>query len=282
MVKKAGHDVTKCQMVGMLEQKLRFFPAFKMRSIRNNEKVSWCGKDCGEIHNDMEMPSNEARAASLIGDVCMELEQRNLSYSRHSEKYLKHGMPWLSHVLGRLPQNLDYNSVLTVARFVTSIAMLQNGDFVNFQELASVIQDLPLSQVRLQSLQILSRFLLKHFWGVRVWRLHETIPHKLEVRVSAPRASKRKAEVAEVVEEPVEEVGEVSEVVKPEVIKRQFPRYLPANTSLKWSSLELGLLDGTFELPVRMGYEKYLKECHRLGVTARSFAAFKKKRLQMM
>lgn len=40
MVKKAGHDVTKCQMVGMLEQKLRFFPAFKMRSIRNNEKVS--------------------------------------------------------------------------------------------------------------------------------------------------------------------------------------------------------------------------------------------------
>lgn len=105
---------------------------------------------------------------------------------------------------------------------------------------------------------------------MRVWRLHETIPHKLEVRVSAPRASKRKAEVPEVVEEPVEEV------VEPEVIKCPFPRYLPANTSLKWSSLELGgLLDGTFELPVRMG-------CHRLGVAARSFAAFKKKRLQMI
>ncbi|MGL5903919.1 MAG: hypothetical protein ACRCZO_14660, partial [Cetobacterium sp.] len=73
MVKKAGNDVTKCLMVGMLEQKLRFFPAFKMRSIRNNGKVSWCGKGCWEIHNDMEMPSNE-----------------------------KHGMPWLSRVLGRL------------------------------------------------------------------------------------------------------------------------------------------------------------------------------------
>lgn len=69
MVKKAGHDVTKCLMVGMLEQKLRFFPAFKMWSIRNNEKVSWCGKEFWEIHDDTEMPSNEARAASLVGDV---------------------------------------------------------------------------------------------------------------------------------------------------------------------------------------------------------------------
>lgn len=39
-----------------------------------NEEVSWSFKEFLEIHEE-QMPFNEVRAASLVSDICIELEK---------------------------------------------------------------------------------------------------------------------------------------------------------------------------------------------------------------
>lgn len=60
--------------------------------------------------------------------------------------------------------------------------MLQIGDFVSYQPLDSIVEELPASQGKLQTLQVLSRCLLHWVCAVRVWRLHESLPYNLKIK----------------------------------------------------------------------------------------------------
>ncbi|KAL0146534.1 hypothetical protein M9458_054745 [Cirrhinus mrigala] len=96
------------------------------------------------------------------------------------------GMPWLELCITRLPKTLDENKTLTALTFISSIGLIHNGDYVSFPMLAKLLDDLPISQVWLQKLQILSPLLLLN--SPKVYRLHDSVPHK--VPISQPKLDK--------------------------------------------------------------------------------------------
>lgn len=63
--------------------------------------------------------------------------------------------------------------------------MLQNGDFVSYYQLDSIVEELPVSQGKLQTLQVLSRCLLQWVCAVRVWRLNESLPYNLKIKADS-------------------------------------------------------------------------------------------------
>ncbi|CAM4652630.1 unnamed protein product [Leuciscus chuanchicus] len=62
---------------------------------------------------------------------------------------------------------------------------------------------------------------------------------------------------------------------------RSTSRFLPAHTSLRWSSQELSLVDLDQAISHNKAYEAYLKSCSVLMIAARTFHAFKQKILKM-
>jgi len=167
MAVQAGQDVKLCLMCGLRVQEIRFFPALKFYSIQN-KKVNWNFKDFWEIHDASQQPSVEARAVSMVGDVCLELEKRGLSFIRNTQKYMEHGMPWVKEVLLRLPKALKDQDLVSVVTFVSCIGIIQNGDFISFEKLRALVEDLPVTQTHLRSLQVLSRFLLPRVCGLKL------------------------------------------------------------------------------------------------------------------
>lgn len=150
-----------------------------------------------------ERPSVEAGAVSLVGDICMEMEKRGLSFIRYTQKYMDNGMPWVKDVLPRLPKHLDNHETVRVMTFVSSVAMIQNGEFISFEKLRILIEELPVTQAHLWTLQVLSRFLLPKVYGLKLWALHESIPHKLKVTAAA--VPQKPCVTEQSVSEPVEE-----------------------------------------------------------------------------
>lgn len=273
MVAQAGHDVKLVLECGIRGHKLWFFPALKFYSVANNKKVSWNFKDLWEIHDTLEKPSVEARAVSLVGDVCLEMEQRGLSFIRNTQKYMKHGMPWMEEVLLRLPKSLKDKELVKVMTFVSSIALIQNGDFISFEKLGGLLEELPVTQARLRSLQVLSRFLLPRVYSLKLWALHETIPHRLRITAASdpPKTCVADKTVTEPVEEEVVDLDCSTEVQN---VKKLVPRFLTASCSLKWSNMELALIEVNGEVAHKEAYEKYMTECQSMSVPVRSYNAF--------
>jgi len=50
---------------------------------------------------------------SLVGDVCLEMEQRGLSFIRNTTKYIENGMPWVKDVLQWQPKTLTVSVPVT-------------------------------------------------------------------------------------------------------------------------------------------------------------------------
>lgn len=62
------------------------------------------------------------------------MERRGFCFSRNTQKYMDHGMPWVKDVLGRLPKRLEHQDTVKLMTFVSCIAMIQNGDFISFEQ----------------------------------------------------------------------------------------------------------------------------------------------------
>ncbi len=103
------------------------------------------------------------------------------------ERYKDHGMPWVEAVIRRLPSTLSKPERLTVLTFVSCIGMVMNNDYVSFEQLKVLAQDLPMPQSKLQSLLILGRILLRKVVGLYMWSLHSSIPYRMAWRAQAPR-----------------------------------------------------------------------------------------------
>lgn len=286
IVAEAGQDVLSCLKAGFEECKLHYFPALRYWSDKGNKKVSWNFKDFWEIHSNSEMPSIEAQAMSLVGDVCLDMERRGLCFGRNTQKYMDHGMPWVKPVLGRLPKSLDHDDLVKVMTFVSCIGMIQNGEFISFDQLRVLVEEIPVTQARLRSLQVLSRFLLPKVNMLKLWALHESIPYKVKITAAAAVRVKKTVEKRDSPERVCEEVDEaVMDIDCPtevQNVKKLLPRFLPANCSLLWSSLELSFIDVDPELRPKDAYKKYVKECERLMVAVRSYRAFYQKRQKML
>lgn len=108
------------------------------------------------VHSSKSNPPKEAQLACLVGDICMEVERRRLSYPRNMERYKFHGMPWLEAVLRRLPP-LPAAQKLVQLTFISCIGLRMNGEFVDYVQLKELAQEMPLPQSTLQKRLIQSK-----------------------------------------------------------------------------------------------------------------------------
>lgn len=84
--------------------------------------------------------------------------------------------------------------------------------------------------------------------------------------------------MSEAVEEEIVDIDCTTEVQN---VQKLVPRFLPANCSLIWSSMELALIDVNAEVP-QEAYAKYMAECQCISVPVRSYNAFCRKRNAML
>lgn len=155
--------------------KLKYFPSIVFWDENRQPKAKWNKRDYIELYSQTEMPSTEAQAAALMGDICANMERSNLTYAKHIQKYKEGSMPWLDTCLQRLPKTMSKDQKISVLTFVSCIALILNGDFVLFSSLSSLMAKLPMSQQQLQQAHLQSPLILIH--SPRVNRLHDnTVP----------------------------------------------------------------------------------------------------------
>lgn len=245
LVMQAGKDVKECIFQGFLEAKIHFFPAFKFRDFRGTKRIWWNFKDYVQVHCSACDLFPLSVVASMTLQVCVEVERRSLTYSRNLEKYRDHGMAWMEKVLTRLPPGLKKtpNMMLRVLTFVSCIGMLMNGDYVSYNQLRNLLDEMSntFSQKDLQKLQIQLRFTLPKVFNMVIWKLHEDIPYHVVPQVRPVLKTPQRLECPEdeLPEEDVQEV-ELQDDLRP--LERSQAMYLHANSSRKWSAQEVALI----------------------------------------
>lgn len=275
MARAEGHDVYSCLELGTKE--LKYFPAFTFWDEQRHPKARWNQKDYIELHKSTEAPSNAAEAAALLGDVCAEMEKRGLCYSSNLQRYKENGMPWIEPVIKRLPKTLERVRKLNTLILVSCSGMIQNGDFVSFTSLRSLLQDITMSQSQLQKLNIMAPLILVH--SPTLNRLHQSIPHKVAPRKpEKPKATTSKAPPKQAPSPQLPEQEDQEEVEMEQVIERVKTKTLPASFKTMWSEEELQLVMANPGLSHAQAYQAYLKACEEQGRPARTMRAFRSKR----
>ncbi|RXN18886.1 hypothetical protein ROHU_001960 [Labeo rohita] len=273
LTRSVGHDIVECLQLGL--SGVKYFPAITFWDEQKNAKARWNKKTYIELYGPTDQPSAAAQAAALLGDVLSNMEKKGLCYCRTLQRYKENGMPWLELSIIRLPKNLDSDMALTALTFISAIGLIQNGDYVSFPVLANLADDLPISQLEMQKLRILSPLLLLK--TPKINRLHETVPHKIEVpqpQIGRPApAAPRKRSPSPELSDP-----EQQEELEEQVIERVVPRTVPANIATRWTDEEVQLLTTNPQMTHHDAYQAYLTRCKELCRPARTFAAFKRKR----
>lgn len=214
----------------------------------------------------------------------VELQRRGLTWARNLQIYRDHGFPWMEKILARLPRK-DIVEHLLILTFCSCVGMLQNGDYISYAELATLVKDLPMPQSQLQSLQVLSKYILRRWTGMAIFKLDEDIPFKLKVEKNRNVPMKRKQpepeeEPEDVLEVPPEDVQEVRVDIPPPCPPVGRVRYLPANVSLPWKPVEEDIISLGKESH-RTAYATYCEKCLQAGTPARTFPAFKRHRIRL-
>ena len=186
-------------------------------------------------------------------------------------------------ILTRLPPQLDATQELKVLTFLSCVGMLMNNDYVVYENLRTLIGELPFSQARLQVLQIQSRIMLPKVLGASVWRLADDIPYRMAPQ--PPKSELAKPATAqqpeqEAPEQPVEDVQGVDLDEETPPTPPLKSRCLPVNTNRLWSEEDLGFIQHHGSL--RDEYMAYVKKCQAAGIPARNLPAFKRRRNKIL
>ncbi|MEQ2163628.1 hypothetical protein GOODEAATRI_032232, partial [Goodea atripinnis] len=195
LIKDNGKDVVACLEAGFKELKIRYFPELKYCDLSGHRKATWNFLNFVEIHWEGSEPSDEAKARSVVGDVAMEMERRGLCYARTLERYKEYGMPWLSTVMPRLPERMGKDRKFKVLVFLSSVGLLMNNDFISFDKLKQLIMEMGVSQAELQALLVLSSSLLPKAFGFNLWKLHYTVPYRMNPVTGVKRKIDRSQDI---------------------------------------------------------------------------------------
>ncbi|MGL5643877.1 MAG: hypothetical protein ACRCW3_03860 [Metamycoplasmataceae bacterium] len=280
LAQDAGHDVETCLQLGL--SGFKFFPSIVYWDEKRHPKAKWNKIDYIELYRPTETPSAKATAAACLGDVCSAIEKRGLSYSANLVKYKEKGMPWMEQTIQRLHKHLQKDQLLTILTFVSCVGMIQNGDFVTFNNLSSLISELTVTQIQLQRMHILSPLILLH--TPKVHRLHDSMQYKV-ANIVTEKKKKPTSTPATRPRSPSPDQSEVDrqepdEQKQEQVIERVFTRTVPANFG-RWTAEESALVTENPTLSHTDAYKAYLKFCQEKGLPVRTFAAFKRKRQRL-
>ena len=224
--------------------------------------------------------------------VLNELERRKLCFTR-SLNGTNSGFPWIRACLRKVDElNLSEDNLVTVMTFVTCVAFLESGRFVDYNKLRKLEEEMPFRQRRLRELEIQAKFLVNNMNKMMLWRLHPSIPRQSPRKESdnlwsnKQESSKEKGKRIEEAEEQLPVIDEnVQEVTAargetPRILYTSVPRHMPHTLTGYWTSEELAIIEDlrnkrTPNVTVMSLYKKYQEQCRSLGIPDRSFHSFR-------
>lgn len=123
---------------GLQASGIKYFPALKATDTTKQPKFSWNFKHFWNIAAPQQDPPFAAKVAVISGEVATSLVGRGLTYERKMEGVKENGMPWMHHVMQRLSgeKNLSREQLVLVGAFVSCVALIQQGIFVDYQALS--------------------------------------------------------------------------------------------------------------------------------------------------
>lgn len=92
--------------------KLNNFPLLRVKDLSKKYCVRRVFNCFQALHNQGTDPPEDARLATLTGQICTQMEIRKLCFARNLQKYRAHGMPWLQKVERRIGQMKEEDSQL--------------------------------------------------------------------------------------------------------------------------------------------------------------------------
>ena len=178
-----------------------------------------------------------------------------------------------------------------VLSFVSFIALMMNGWYVEYNCLERLMRDMPVNQYRLRGLEIQSKFLLKEFNRYKLFRLHNTISFRVPAVEQKSSSTKKVEKIGEDTEDavavPEVEINKISEdvnIMNAEDVSFRAPTSLPqaVNTKQRWTPMEIELLH---EVASRKGehatlkslYAQFRQKCMENKIPFRTLKSFETK-----
>lgn len=260
---------------------MKYFPAMRFTDSSHHAKASWNKKDFWCILSPQQKATPEIDAQIWEGDVAIALVSRGLTFERNLKTARENGMPWMKQVVLRLQgeKQLTREQLLNVLVFISAVACMQQGIYVDYEKLAKIEYDLPIDQRKLQSLQIQSNIMFPRLKKPRIWTLHKGIPYKLK---ETPKLQQPVNQIIWHDDGARQEETELPQDAEQEeqMILPNRSMVLPAGWHRRWSSQELGLAHEAAmrinQAPVK-AYRLYVDMCFRENIPARTLEAFKSK-----
>lgn len=302
LVEKSGVPLREVLEAGLNEMKLTHFPAVKTYDQHGNAVLTWDLKNnfwtitrAGEV-SDAASTCNETYSVLVIG----ELERRGLIFPSKLKK-LPNVLPWIETCIRKLTrENLSQDSTVTTLTFISCIAFMMQGWFIEFDRLAELLSVVKVNQPKLKALEIQSKLELANsfrFKQLRLYRLHHSIPHQLRmIEAEASRLSSLETTVTTEPPDPVEKIivdtNDTNKITddddhvvgaKAGAIERRLPTCQPLVrvTQKAWSREEVEILDelknSATVKTVRALYEIYKEKCLKQHIPFRTFRALKSK-----
>ncbi|MES9905330.1 MAG: hypothetical protein ABW168_21975 [Sedimenticola sp.] len=290
---------------GVSELGLHHFPAVETYDARRNAVLRWNVRmNFWKVIGFSELSSTaDASSALVFSELARcELERRGLIFPSKLKK-LPALWPWIAPCLRKLVQEkLSHEATFITLAFLSALAFIMQDWFVDFDQFAKLLQDLPVKQFRLKSLEILSRFELPKFkfQNLMVFRLHHSIPHKLPETKKDDKAAERRQtteeEIAEIATDHAEDETVGNRIAEDdddenilEVVQRIEPRastcYMVGSAPRAWSAGELEFLEEISShregRSVQELYTMFRSRCLKGDIPFRTFDAFRAKLMRL-
>lgn len=278
LVEGKGRDAAACLVAGFSSLNLKYFPWISYRTFKGTKRVNWNFSHFIDLRKVGQPITEEGKAVRLAEKICQDILDRGLTEQGHVERYREWGMPWLPMVLRRMPPEVtkeDKQETLLV--YVSCIAILTNGGFIDYDKLNSLHKSIPISQKRMLDLRLRSVFSLRIICRDTVlYKLADDIPTLVQLpHRNTPPKKKDKDEDKEEEEchQPAVEDIDTQLVEKEEhKEERSDSMAVPAGKKTRWSPQELDLVKDTGDL--KADYDNYVKGCAMYGIPHRSKKSF--------
>jgi hypothetical protein len=154
IAKAKGHDIKDLLTQGLDQLDLKFLPHYTLRDIRKRKVLSWEDGRFVEVLRPGQKPCDESWAAGLTEAVCREIEARSLSFPKNIEVFRENGLPWMQQLLQRLSPRMADKERIIVLTFLSCVGMLMRGEYVVYEQLKSLLAELPIPQSRMVQMRI--------------------------------------------------------------------------------------------------------------------------------
>ena len=293
LLKSAEHELSVLLEAGIEEIGLKYFPAFQNFDNHGNAVLNW-NYQAGVwklLGSDQQADNSPEVLSSLVKS---QLELKNLVYPSRLKNVGNLVFPWIPVCLRKLKgeEILTKDKLVEVLCFISCVALIMNGWYVEYSQLEKLIDGLPIKQARLKGLEIQSKLLLSNFNKFKLFRLHSSIPVNIAAVHKDVRIKKQEEKVPDIQipentaidsanETNTNFIPDDTDLLHSDIQQRQ-PSCLPAGNTMKrkWEARELEVLHNVSakkSKTVKEKYEDFKRECLSNHIPFRTLFAFKRK-----